>query len=194
MELQEPLLATKLYIPPTRPALVPRPRLVEQLDNGLHRKLALISAPAGFGKTTLITEWLDCLRLQHQNSRFEISISWLSLDAGDNDLLRFLSYFIAALVQTDNLTPTFGDDVLNLLQSPEPPPSEAVLTTLINEIAASQTKFLLILDDYHLIEAQPIHDALSFLIENLPPNLHLVIATREDPLISLSRLLSFSTA
>ena len=185
----EQLLTTKLYIPPTRPELVFRPRLIERLNEGLHRKLTLISAPAGFGKTTLITEWLGILRGNTQKDTSIDSFAWLSLDANDNDYLHFLTYLVAALNRRsggDNIT--IGDKALKLLQSPQPPPVETVLISLINEIATAPNKIILILDDYHLIEAKAIHNALNFLLENLPQRLHLVIATREDPLLPLSRL------
>ena len=185
------ILATKLYIPPTRPELVSRPRLIEQLNEGLHRKMTLISAPAGFGKTTLVTEWLDSLRLDAtKENQIENKIAWLSLDEGDNDLVRFLTYFTAALNQIEGIEATFGKGALSMLLSPQAPPIETVLTSLINEIAAISVKIILILDDYHLIEAQPIQDALSFLLENIPPQMHLVIATREDPHLPLARLRS----
>ncbi|MFC1923452.1 LuxR C-terminal-related transcriptional regulator [Chloroflexota bacterium] len=180
----EQLLTTKLYIPPTRPVLVPRPRLIKQINEGLDRKLTLISAPAGFGKTTLVTEWLDV----KNESQVENKIAWLSLDEGDNDPARFLSYFITSLIRIEAIESAQGKGLLGLLQSPQPTPTEAVLTSLINEIAAIPDKIILVLDDYHLIDAQPIHDALSFLLENIPPQLHLVIATREDPHLPLARL------
>jgi LuxR family maltose regulon positive regulatory protein len=195
-----PLLTTKLYIPPPLPNLVERPRLIERLNEGLHRKLTLISAPAGFGKTTLVSEWLSNLRVTNdkfrlgeqelgtRNSSFITGVAWLSFDEGDNDPVRFLAYFIAALQTTEE---NIGEGALGLLQSPQPPPTEAVLTSLINEIAALPDRLVLVLDDYHLIEAQPIHEALTFLLEHLPPperGLHLVIATREDPDLPLARL------
>jgi LuxR family maltose regulon positive regulatory protein len=179
----EQLLTTKLYIPPTRPTLVPRSRLIERLNSGLHRKLTLISAPAGFGKTTLVTEWLDNARLDVKNK-----IAWLSLDEGDNDLIRFLTYFIAALNQINGLDATFGKGALSMLQSPQPPPTKAVLTSIINEIATIQERILLILDDYHVIISSQIDEVLTFLLENIPRQMHLVIATREDPHLPLSRL------
>ena len=182
-----PILATKLYIPPTRPELVARSRLINKLFEGLHRKLTLISAPAGFGKTTLVTEWLDNLCL---DAKKENRIAWLSLDEGDNDLVRFLTYFIAALNQIEEIDVAFGKGVLGMLQSPQPPPIETILTSLINEIASMSIRIIFILDDYHLVEAQPIHDALTFLLENLPQQIHLAIATREDPHLPLARLRS----
>ncbi len=183
------LLATKLFIPASRPELVPRLRLVEQLNKGLHRKLTLISAPAGFGKTTLLTEWIVKLRFssskENQNAN---SIAWLSLDEGDNDPVRFLSYVIAALNQAEGKNAILGKGALSMLQSPQRLPAEAVLTALINDIITIPDRIVLVLDDYHLIETQPIHDALAFLLEHLPPQMHLVIATRQDPGLPLGRL------
>ncbi len=190
-KLTDSLLTTKLYIPPTRLELVPRPRLIKQLDEGLHRKLTLISAPAGFGKTTLVTDWLDKLQGDVKNeTQAKNKIAWLSLDEGDNNPARFLSYFIAALNQIEGMGATFGKEALSMLQSPQKPPIEAILASLINEFAEFTDKFIFVLDDYHLIEAQPINDALIFLLEHLPPQIHLVIATREDPHLPLARLRS----
>jgi len=183
------ILVTKLFIPPTRPKLVPRPRLVDRLDEGLHRKLTLISAPAGFGKTTLVTEWLDKLRENAQEeNQTGYKIAWLSLDEGDNDPMRFLTYFIAALNQFEGVENAFGKEVMSMLQAPQPPSVESVLTPLINEIAAIPDKIIFVLDDYHLIDAQPLHDTLSFILDSLPLQMHLIIATREDPFLPLSRL------
>jgi LuxR family transcriptional regulator, maltose regulon positive regulatory protein len=171
-----PILSTKLYIPPPRSGLVLRRRLIDRLNEGLHGKLTLISAPAGFGKTTLVSEWvMDCNR----------PTAWLSLDEGDNDLTRFLTYFVAA-VQT--IAPNIGEGVLAVLQSPQPPPTEVILTALLNEIVTVPDDFLLVLDDYHLTDARPIDDALTFLLEHMPPRMHLVITTREDPNLPLARL------
>ena len=171
-----PLLTTKFYIPPIRPELVPRPRLVERLGAGLHRKLTLISAPAGFGKTTLLSEWVvSC----------SCPVAWLSLDEGDNDPARFLAYFVAAL---QTIEEHIGEGALSALQSPQPPLIEAVLTALINEIAAIPNEFALVFDDYHLIETQPIHNAIAFLLDHLPPQMHLGLATRADPSLPLARL------
>ena len=170
------LLRTKLFVPPLRPTLVPRLRLIEQLNSGLQRKLTLISAPAGFGKTTLICEWIvSCRR----------PVAWLSLDEGDNELTRFLAYFIAAL---QTIVPSIGDGVLAMLQSPQPPQVEPTLTALLNEITEVPEEVILVLDDYHLIDTKVIDGALTFLLEHLPPQMHLVIATREDPNLPLARL------
>ena len=173
-----PILATKLYIPPPRAKTVFRPCLVERLNEGLSagRKLTLISASAGFGKTTLVSEWVASCRQP---------VAWLSLDEGDNDPTRFLTYLIAAL---QTVTASIGEGVLAALQSPQPPSSESILTTLLNEIATVPDNFVLVLDDYHIIDAQAVDNALTFLLEHLPPQMHLVIATREDPHLPLARL------
>jgi LuxR family maltose regulon positive regulatory protein len=180
-----PLLVTKLFFPALRPELVPRPGLIERLDQGLSCKLSLISAPAGFGKTTLVTEWL---KNKGDDESSPFCITWFSLDEGDNDIVGFLTYFTAALNRLPGIDTPLGVGAQNMLQSPQPPPAATVLTTLINEIAAISCNLILVLDDYHLIAAQPVHEAIDFLLENQPPNLHLVIATREDPPIALSRL------
>ena len=179
--MTSPLLTTKLYIPPVRPELVPRPRLIERLNAGLHRKLTLVSAPAGFGKTTLVSEWVHGVEVVRGPPQ---RVAWLSLDESDNDPTRFLAYLIAALrtIEAD-----IGQGPLSVLQSPQPP-REAILTVLINEIAGISDRIVLVLDDYHLIEAQAIHDALTFVLVHLPPQMHVVIATRDDPRLPLARL------
>jgi LuxR family maltose regulon positive regulatory protein len=187
------LLSTKFYIPQTRTEFVPRPRLIERLDRGLHRKLTLISAPAGFGKTTLVGEWVNDLglgakqdgRIEHLKSEVANRVAWLSLDEGDNDATRFLTYLIAAL---QTIETNIGTEVLAVLQTPQPPSVESILTTLLNEIASVPDPFVLVLDDYHLIDSQSVDNALTFLLDHLPPQMHLVIATREDPHLPMSRL------
>ncbi len=173
-----PVLATKLYIPPSRRRVVLRPRLVERLNEGLaagHR-LTLVSAPAGFGKTTLVSEWVaGCGR----------PVAWLSLDEGDRDPSRFLTYLIAAL---QTVAPGIGEGELTVLQSPQPPPPESTLTALLNDVTTIPIAVVLVLDDYHVLDARPMDDALVFLVEHLPPQVHLVIATREDPALPLARL------
>jgi len=202
--MSTPLLATKLYIPPARPNVVLRPRLIARLNEGLHRKLTLISAPAGFGKTTLVSSWIDDLRFAIDDlvatsinndaivnpksgalRRIQNRVAWLSLDEGDSDLIRFLSYLVAAL---QTIAPNIGAGVVGGLHSPQPPPTEAILTALLNDIATVPDHFVLVLDDYHLIDAKAVDTALAFLLEHLPPQLHLVIATREDPQLPLARL------
>ena len=176
--MSAPILATKLFVPLPPPKIVLRPRLIAQLDEGLlaRRKLTLISAPAGFGKTSLVTEWL---------ARSDRKVAWLSLDQGDNDPTRFLAYLIAAL---QTIAPAIGMGALAALQSPQPPPTEALLIPLLNEITSLQEDASLVLDDYHLVESQAVDQLLSFLLDHLPPHLHLVIATREDPDLPLARL------
>src|SRR5437667_2985843 len=170
------ILATKLYLPRLRPNVVSRPRLIERLNEGLHRKLTLIAAPAGFGKTTLVSAWVaGCDR----------QVAWLSLDAGENDPRLFLTYLVAAL---QTIAPTIGEGALGMLQSSQPPPPEAILTALLNEITTLPDHFVLVLDDYHVIDAKPVDLALTYLVEHLPPQMHLVIATREDPQLPLARL------
>jgi LuxR family maltose regulon positive regulatory protein len=182
-----PLLKTKLYLPPVPPELTRRPRLVERLEAGARRRLTLISAPAGFGKTTLLAEWAAG---QPAPGR----VAWLSLDKGDNDPARFWSYCLASLQTVEG---ALGATALAMLRSPRPPVFEAVLTELINQIVAIPRHLVLVLDDYHVIEAPAIHDDLSFLLDHLPPivcsegrarGLHLVIATRADPPLPLARL------
>jgi LuxR family maltose regulon positive regulatory protein len=176
------ILATKLYIPPPRPKVVPRPRLIERLNEGLHRKLTLISAPVGYGKTTMLSEWIP---------QSERCVAWVSLDDGDNDPVRFWAYFIAALQMLDA---EIGRNALALMRTPRLPSFEAILTTLLNEIAAFPEDFALVLDDYHVMDAKPVDastsvdDGLTFLLEHLPPHMHLVVTTREDPNLPLARL------
>ena len=181
--MSSPILVTKFFVPATRPELVSRTRLIDQLNRGLHRKLTLISAPAGFGKTTLVSYWLEDLQ-KNQTVR----IAWLSLDEDDNDPIRFLTYFASSLNRASDPENAIGDGALNILQSQQPPDTTDILTLLINELAESDQQFVFVLDDYHLIEEKPIDDAVGFLLDNLPPQLHLVIATRQDPSLSLGRL------
>jgi LuxR family maltose regulon positive regulatory protein len=181
-----PLLTTKLYVPPLRPNLVPRPRLIERLEEGRRQghRLTLISAPAGFGKTTLLSEWI---------AGEDRLVAWLSLDEADNDPVRFWAYVVAALHTVPGFAEAdIGEEAVAMFKSSQPVPIEAVLTTLINEVMASapasDVPFLLVLDDLHLIETQPIHQGLAFFLEHLPPQMHLVITTRVDPPLPLARL------
>jgi len=171
-----PILATKLYIPPPRPKAVKRARLIQRLNDGHDNKLTLISAPAGFGKTTLVSEWIaNCDR----------NTAWLSLDSGDNDPTRFLAYLVAAL---QSVMPKVGEAVLSMLYSPMPPPIESILTVLLNEIDGIPDNFNLVLDDYHVIEVAEVDRAITFLLDHMPPWMHLVITTRRDPDLPLARL------
>lgn len=171
------LLATKLHIPPVRPDVVRRPRLAERLKEGLQRKLTLVSAPAGFGKTTLTS--ILKFEIPH------LKLAWLSLDDDDNDSVRFWMYVIAALQ-----TPATGAGVeaLALLQSPQPPLIKTVISSLLNDLALLDQDMALVLDDYHAIKAPAIHNALTFLLDHLPSRLHIVVATRVDPPLPLARL------
>jgi LuxR family maltose regulon positive regulatory protein len=169
------ILATKLYMPAPRSKIVSRPRLIARLDAGLRDKLTLISAAAGFGKTTLVSAWAAGCGL---------SVAWLSLDEGDSDPTRFLAYLVSAL---QTVAPALGRGAAAALASPQPPPPEQLLAALVNEIAAVPDDLILVLDDYHALEAGPVDRALAFLLDHLPPQLHLVVVTREDPPLPLAR-------
>lgn len=171
-----PILTTKLYVPQPRPNIVLRPRLIERMNEGFYRKLTLISAPAGFGKTTLVTEWI---------ARYQRPSAWISLDESDSDPTRFLTYLVAAL---QTIASTLGTGILDGLQSSQPVPLETLLTVLLNEISTFPEDFILVLDDYHVIDSRPVDHALTFLLEHMPPRMHLVITTREDPNLPLARL------
>ena len=177
-----PLLETKLYVPRSRRGLVPRPRLSERLDRGAASTLMLVSAPAGFGKTTLLTEWLAAGPAGPAGQRLA---AWLSLDRGDNDPASFWTYVIAAL---RTVASGVGESALALLQAPRPPPIETVLTALLNDLGALAGDIVLVLDDYHVIDARDVQDAMAFLLDHLPAQLHVVIAGRADPALPLARL------
>lgn len=172
---QQFLLTTKLHVPRTHTHLVPRPQLHTRLDEGCASKLTLVTAPAGSGKTTLLSAWVG-----HSDRPY----CWVSLDKADNELLRFLSYMIAAL---QHVHPHVGENTLALLHSPEPVPVEVVLSPLLNDISTLSAPFILVLDEYHLITASIIHTALAFLLDHLPPQLQLIIASRTDPPLPLAR-------
>ena len=169
------LLQTKLHTPGVRASLVPRPHLIESLNQGLAHKLTLVSAPAGFGKTTLVSNWV---------AEFKSPAAWLSLDGEDSDPARFLMY-LAASLQT--IHAELGEAILHSSLSEQPTPMKKAVSALINEIGTVPDRVILVLDDYHLINSEAIHDALAYLLEHQPPQLHLVITTREDPPIPLAR-------
>ncbi len=176
--MTRPLLASKLRVPALRPRTVTRPRLTERLRGASRSVLTLLSAPAGFGKTTLLTEWLASVPAA------EASVAWLSLDVRDNDPAVFWTYVVAAL---QTAAESVGAAAKSLLQSPQPS-TEAALAVLLNDLHAVPRDILLVLDDYHLIEAPEVHDGMAFLLEHLPPQLHLVLATRADPALAVARL------
>jgi LuxR family maltose regulon positive regulatory protein len=177
-----PLLETKLYVPRSRRGLVPRPRLSERLDRGIASKLMLVSAPAGFGKTTLLTEWLAAGPVAPAEER---AAAWLSLDRADNDPVSFWTYVIAAL---RTVVAGVGENALALLHAPQPPPIETVLTELLNDLGALAGDIVLVLDDYHVVDALDVQDGMAFLLDHLSPWLHVVIASRTDPALPLARL------
>ena len=173
-----PLLETKLHVPRWRRGLVARPRLSERLSRGAESALTLVSAPAGFGKTTLLAEWLAAAPADGR------SVAWLSLDQRDNDPALFWTYLVAALKTAAS---EVGSGALSLLQPPRPP-SEAGLVTLLNDLDALSNDVVLVLDDYHVIDAREVQDGMAFLLEHLPPQIHLVIGSRADPVLPLARL------
>jgi LuxR family transcriptional regulator, maltose regulon positive regulatory protein len=170
------ILSTKLYVPPPRPNTIRRPHLIERLNEGTRRELTLIAAPAGFGKTTLVSEWAAVS---------ERRVAWLSLDEVDSEPTRFLAYVVAALQTIDA---SIGRGALGLLQTPQPPPTESILTALLNEVTTTSDGVTLVLDDYHVIDSRPIDAALAFLLNHLPSRIRLVVSTREDPRLPLARL------
>ena len=178
MSGQDVLLATKLHVPRPQPGFVPRPRLVQALGEGLARGRVLVCAPAGFGKTSLLADWA------RGGGR---PVAWLGLDAGDNDPARFWRYVVAAL---DQAQPGIAGRLGPLLGPPAPRSFEGLVTALINELAAQpgRDEVLLVLDDYHLVDAGPVHESVAFLLENLPPGLLLVVSGRADPPLPLARL------
>jgi LuxR family maltose regulon positive regulatory protein len=195
------LLTTKLFPPPCRPNLISRPRLSQRLEVGTQGKLTLVAAAAGFGKTTLLSEWiasrsselrvmsselaLTDATLNPQLLTLNFKVAWVSLDSGVNDPVRFWSHVIAAL---DRLLPGVGAPALAALQSPQPPPTTLLLINLLNALNTLPVNTVLVLDDYHVITTRSIHDALVFLLDHVPPRLHLVIASRTDPPLPLALL------
>jgi len=172
------MLLTKLHIPPAGNNIVHRPELCEKLNTGLNRKLILVSAPAGFGKTTVVSDWID------QN---KIPTAWFSLDKGDNDPAEFLSYIISGIQTLDS---AFGEGALRLLNSPNSPSVESIAALVINDILGISQNFLLVLDDFHLIKSNEVLDFVTYFLEHIPGNIHIVMLTRSDPALSLSRLRS----
>jgi LuxR family maltose regulon positive regulatory protein len=173
--MQKTLLSTKLNVPTPRQALVLRPELVTFLSRASTKALTLVSAPPGYGKTTLVSSWLSSAAVVH---------TWLSLDEGDNDPIRFLEYFLAAIHKVvSNIRP----DMLDLLHDRQAPSFEALVTLLINETAGSDD-FTLVLDDFHAISSPPVLDIVAYLLEHLPPVMHIVLLSRTDPPLPLSRL------
>ena len=174
--MEQTLLATKLFIPPQRPGLVSRPRLLEQLQACLDFPLMLVSAPAGYGKTTPLSEWTGSLQTS-------LPVGWLSLEEDDNNPQRFWRYLISAICR---ILPDMDNSFLSSLGSSDTP-IEAVLTLLINEITNTEKEFVLVLDDYHFIKSQPIHQGVTFFLEHIPPLAHIILSTRIDPPLPLSR-------
>ncbi|MBN1836465.1 MAG: hypothetical protein JW820_11485 [Spirochaetales bacterium] len=174
--LQQPLLKTKINIPPLRPELVDRPRLVERIEQSLHGKLTLVSAPAGFGKTTLLVAWAG---------RCPRPVAWLTLEDSDNDPARFIAYCLAAL---QVIHPELGRGLSFKLQPLHRSAREAVLTRLLNELSEIPAPIALVLDDYHVIAEETVHASVAFLVEHLPPQVHIVVSSRADPPLPLAAL------
>ena len=173
--METSLLATKLFIPPVAPGMVSRPRLLERLQGVLNSRLTLVSAPAGFGKTTLLGQWI---------ADGGIPTAWLSVEDSENDPARFWEYFISAI---RTIHPAIGENLLPLLLSAQPPPIESVLTSLINEISTLKDSIVIVLDDYHSIQSEAVHKGLTFFLEHIPANMHVLIGTRVDPPLPLAR-------
>lgn len=176
VEQGELLLRTKMFLPPVRPKRVIRPRLFEQMDSGLNKALIMVSAPAGYGKTTLVSSWL------HGSS---VPSTWISLDEADNDPIRFLQYFVTAL---QKVHPALQIDVLGFIRGMNPFSIEPLLNTCINEITTGDHPFVLVLDDFHAIHAQPVLGIVSYLLEHMPPQMHVVLLTRTDPPLPIAHL------
>jgi LuxR family maltose regulon positive regulatory protein len=174
------LLRTKLFIPQVRPSLVPRPRLFAKLDGGLNAKLILLSAPAGYGKTTLVADWLN-----NSAAATQFRFCWVSLDENDNDSARFLAYVIGAL---NEIEPDIALSVAEIVSSRQNPPIEGLMKVLINDAAQIAVPFVLVLDDYHVLKSERVHEAMTFLLDHLPPQMHLIVISRADPPLPVARL------
>ncbi|MBE0688127.1 MAG: LuxR family transcriptional regulator, partial [Anaerolineaceae bacterium] len=185
--MEDTLLPTKLLIPQSRPELVTRSRLVRQLNNGLHHTLTLISAPAGFGKTTLAANWVAELQRILPNMP-ATKVAWLSLSEIDNDFSRFTTYFFKAFSGLGKLDMHWESATQELLQNTNLPPIETLFSPLLSDLSNSAVKIVFFLDDYHLIDNSTIHKAINFWLENTPPQVHTVVITREDPPFPLARL------
>ncbi|MDN5791051.1 MAG: helix-turn-helix transcriptional regulator, partial [Micrococcales bacterium] len=175
--MARPVMATKLYVPLARPGLVPRPRLLERLRRGVESRLTLVSAPAGFGKTTLLADWLG------EQAQGERRVAWVSLDHRDSEPTSFWTYVLTAVA---NAAKGVGANALALLET-GPAALEQMLTSLVNELADAGCDLSIVLDDYHLVESREVGEGLAFLLEHLPPNVHVVVSTRADPGLALSR-------
>jgi LuxR family maltose regulon positive regulatory protein len=172
--MDTPLLATKLFIPEAQPGLVARPRLMKCLEGALNHRLMLVTGPPGFGKTTILSQW---------TRQYKLRAAWISLDEGDNNISRFCNYFLGAVQQ---LVPGAGEATRSMLGSAEPT-NEVVWTALINDLAGAKDDLLIVMDDFHLVTDEPVCSALTYLIEHLPPKVHLLIASRVDPPLPLAR-------
>jgi len=172
---QFPILETKIYIPAPPQTLVQRARLVQRLNEGMKCKLILISAPAGFGKTTLLSDWIQ---------QSKMPVAWFSVDKGDNEPVHFLNYIIAGLQTVES---NIGQSTRNLMKSLQLLPIQSILINFINDVISIPKDFALVLDDYHLVDSKSIHHLITFLLDHLPPQMHLIIATRSDPTLPLSR-------
>jgi len=180
--VQEHLLATKFFVPASSRALIPRPHLDILLQEGIQRQLTLVSAPAGFGKTTLLANWVQSLpKGTLENHR----VAWVSLDEADKSAVRFWTYVLTAL---DKSEPGVATAALRMLQAPHTPILEEVLTIFINVLSQMSNSYVLILDDFYLVNDPVVHTSLNYLIEHQPPQLHLIISTRIDPPLNLPRL------
>jgi LuxR family transcriptional regulator, maltose regulon positive regulatory protein len=175
--MPRPVIATKLYVPKVRRGLVARPRLLERVGRGTESRLTLVSAPAGFGKTTLLAEWLG------EAPGEDRAVAWLSLDPADSEPASFWTYVVTALQMA---VPGVGAASLELIES-SPVPTDLVLTTLLNELAAAPGEVWLVLDDYHMVDSHDVRDGMTFLLEHLPPHVHVVLSTRADPDLPLAR-------